>query len=208
MSTASIFESWDVSVSQSRPDDLMPLYSRRLFATSPKTSHAQVWRTPKFGSAMTRAGYFSGPRPPSPWGWSAGSSWPTVSQKNPNQTIHPEPPDSLTHPISPVSLTPPTSAHAMLTAMVTLDDSETSSFFTEGPSNQEDTLERGFSCGLKYGHRCRQKDGCQRRTVVTLMTKSILSLFLVGLAIVNLVTMLEVLGRTNAKPADPKRRDD
>lgn len=93
----------------------------------------------------------------------------------------------------------------MLTAMVTLDDSETSSFFTEGPSNQEDTLERGFSCGLKYGHRCRQKDGCQRRTVVTLMTKSILSLFLVGLAIVNLVTMLEVLGRTNAKPADPKR---
>jgi cytochrome c len=40
---------------------------------------------------------------------------------------------------------------------------------------------------------------------VTLMTKSILSLFLVGLAIVNLATMLEVLGRPDGKRSDPKR---
>ena len=40
---------------------------------------------------------------------------------------------------------------------------------------------------------------------MTLMTKSILSLFLVGLAIVNLVTMLEVLGRPDGKRSDPKR---
>ena len=40
---------------------------------------------------------------------------------------------------------------------------------------------------------------------MTLMTKSILSLVLVGLAVVNLVTMLEVLGRPDGKRADPKR---
>ena len=40
---------------------------------------------------------------------------------------------------------------------------------------------------------------------MTLMTKSILSLVLVGLAIVNLATMLEVLGRPDGKRADPKR---
>jgi mono/diheme cytochrome c family protein len=37
------------------------------------------------------------------------------------------------------------------------------------------------------------------------MTKSILSLFLVGLAIVNLVIMLEVLGRSDGRHSDPKR---
>jgi cytochrome c len=40
---------------------------------------------------------------------------------------------------------------------------------------------------------------------VTFLTKSILALILVGMAIINLVAMLELLGRTGEKKFDPKR---